>query len=984
MKKQFTTLSVLGLLLMLVLPFTAKAADVWHQTNDDRLKVEVNDPANPENHFMVEFAFKTQVNDDNHSYPNYWVYFKDMDGNGISPKELGILNLNRTFIFKKVGENNQEEQLADWADVSKVQDNGNSDIHGWKDLNILAGGNYRYYVILSLELPNAEGEGYHAYNVVVNQTYDWSISDVNYEPFNIVWGEPVVTATTINVPYEFVPVNEGAVYDGYSFKVAIDVAGKGWTEYSEGQTGIVYVKDLQPNTHYQLWEKGYFTDAEGEVHTTTSTNYNFPVTTLGGVPDATATWTFDLNPQENGTYLNYNIVTEGLEGATDVVYHIYCVEGGESNPRLTDTTEAIGNVFYELTDNVQVWFKSYMTYKVNGEERRVNINPYDVAMWLEKKPATVDPEPGINQDATLSYTTDAPAAVAVEGDKVRITFPYELSSLENVASISFGAVATELIADNGNRWPTDTAPLAGEFTLAAPNAQTGNIDMILENVNLNPGATTTLYMKSAITFTDGTRKETNGRVWVIVPVNGTVNPEPDPTNPIAFFEEFKSSEDKMVNHANITIETVEGSYNDVDPETGNNVEVTGDVENAVIDWEIPEGGNNGVSGDYYKLDFGRGGNQEFPSAPFAPDFNYVIGNTADGAIQGYIDLTDLYKDNAVPHPFYDLSVKINNYYYPCVFVPDVNTLWDNVKGEYVVPEGTEVLAYFSTKHFVGSGDSNAASVPATFADGRVISYSFSMPYDFCAVATNTFTYTVEGSSRDRKTLFDLLDVDEDGVVEGFHAQSGQIKQYFTDGGYLIGGEAPEGCDWSHVGRPVDYNGEGWNPTHNYMIATPVVEEGSEEEVPVTISYELENGAVLPADYVPMAYIYTEKNDDGSWDVTKGVYGPYSFKALPDVANMYTLTTKDTFPQDSEIGVVLRGEYTSTVNGLGYTTNEPIAYTFSNVDNTTGIDTIGAEGGNNADAPVVYYNLQGMRLAAPVAGQIVIRVQGSEVSKVLVK
>ena len=48
----------------------------------------------------------------------------------------------------------------------------------------------------------------------------------------------------------------------------------------------------------------------------------------------------------------------------------------------------------------------------------------------------------------------------------------------------------------------------------------------------------------------------------------------------------------------------------------------------------------------------------------------------------------------------------------------------------------------------------------------------------------------------------------------------------------------------------------------------------------------------------------------------------------------------------------------------------------------GIDGVAADA--DADAPVEYFNLQGMRVAAPAAGQLVIRRQGDAVSKILVK
>lgn len=49
---------------------------------------------------------------------------------------------------------------------------------------------------------------------------------------------------------------------------------------------------------------------------------------------------------------------------------------------------------------------------------------------------------------------------------------------------------------------------------------------------------------------------------------------------------------------------------------------------------------------------------------------------------------------------------------------------------------------------------------------------------------------------------------------------------------------------------------------------------------------------------------------------------------------------------------------------------------------TGIDDINAD--NNADLPVEYYTLQGIRIDQPSTGTIVIRRQGTSVKKILVK
>ena len=57
--------------------------------------------------------------------------------------------------------------------------------------------------------------------------------------------------------------------------------------------------------------------------------------------------------------------------------------------------------------------------------------------------------------------------------------------------------------------------------------------------------------------------------------------------------------------------------------------------------------------------------------------------------------------------------------------------------------------------------------------------------------------------------------------------------------------------------------------------------------------------------------------------------------------------------------------------------------FRSSDDQSGIDSIVTDSADE-NAPVEYYNLQGIRLSEPVAGQIVIRRQGSKVSKIVVR
>ncbi|MCF0220356.1 MAG: hypothetical protein HUK14_11295 [Muribaculaceae bacterium] len=61
-----------------------------------------------------------------------------------------------------------------------------------------------------------------------------------------------------------------------------------------------------------------------------------------------------------------------------------------------------------------------------------------------------------------------------------------------------------------------------------------------------------------------------------------------------------------------------------------------------------------------------------------------------------------------------------------------------------------------------------------------------------------------------------------------------------------------------------------------------------------------------------------------------------------------------------------------------------SYMNINLGKLSGIEDIKADTADNSNAPVEYFNLQGMRIANPAAGQIVIRRQGTEATKLFVK
>ena len=76
-------------------------------------------------------------------------------------------------------------------------------------------------------------------------------------------------------------------------------------------------------------------------------------------------------------------------------------------------------------------------------------------------------------------------------------------------------------------------------------------------------------------------------------------------------------------------------------------------------------------------------------------------------------------------------------------------------------------------------------------------------------------------------------------------------------------------------------------------------------------------------------------------------------------------------------------YAQTSGGTYYASNYADVLSYVTFPTFSGINDITADD-NKVNAPVEYYNLQGMRIAAPVEGQLVIKRQGSEVEKLIVR
>ena len=58
--------------------------------------------------------------------------------------------------------------------------------------------------------------------------------------------------------------------------------------------------------------------------------------------------------------------------------------------------------------------------------------------------------------------------------------------------------------------------------------------------------------------------------------------------------------------------------------------------------------------------------------------------------------------------------------------------------------------------------------------------------------------------------------------------------------------------------------------------------------------------------------------------------------------------------------------------------------FSAIGGFAGIENVAADAEFDANAPVEYFNLQGIRVATPEAGQLLIKRQGNKATKVIIR
>lgn len=394
------------------------------------------------------------------------------------------------------------------------------------------------------------------------------------------------------------------------------------------------------------------------------------------------------------------------------------------------------------------------------------------------------------------------------------------------------------------------------------------------------------------------------------------------------------------------------------------------IKDGKIEWtyaiEPPagaEGSYGHTSGDWYFITAGA-------TNYFLPGFPLTIGNTIDGRVKGAVDFTE-YKDK-LPEGFV-MWTRING--------EDYQLHFKDVDGKY--------LGEFITTY--------------KYRQGRHVSYNFHIAYAGASVWSIMFTYEIKNADNAEaaKAFSDFVQYDpENGTAN-------QKLDKFETAGVTEHKDEPIG-DWELIARPADdLDAKPWNPTHDYLISNPV-SGTAEDEVPVTVTFELENGTKIPADYEPKLIIYQlDENDNPVLD-NEGhrvkLYGPVKMKRVPEVVNMFTLSTATLkssakaaagraaddytgtlFKDGQHIGIQFNHAYTSIRPGKGNSNTALAVFTVNTqTHNVTGIEDVTVEEPVEESA-VEYYTLQGVRVSADnLSTGIYIRRAGNKTSKIYVR
>ncbi|MDO4319933.1 MAG: hypothetical protein Q4C34_05090 [Bacteroidales bacterium] len=743
-------------------------------------------------------------------------------------------------------------------------------------------------------------------------------------------------------------------------------------------------------------------------------------------PKATFTYVSNATANENNVVFNYTIF-KTVDGETvpateaDGPFKVYYAWSGNDDQQAAKaSTTPVGAFICEGLESGTT-YDLYPKFWVNG----VQI-PGDVVHVTTTGTAPV-------KQPTLSYVDNSFKYTVNKDDQtITVEFNYNFVNPNNsdISRLGFYALCTD--GKTTEKWENDAAPVVGSVEVGAADVNLGKatITVPLSNLSVASG-NVTLWMKGTVFLTDGNKGLFTGNPSVGVNLDNVVGDETTfvyestPTandNNVVFnytifkivngekvaataedgpFQVYYAWNSNDTQQEKLAVTTPSGAFicqdlkpgteydmwpkfhvkgKQLEPKSPVHVKTTGEnqggedpdpstdyvnqtsfdvrpaiIENNKVVWtyaidpkddpNIAQWGH--TSGDWYYL------LTNTPDTPnyFAPGFKVTIGNTIDGRVKGTVDLTDV-KDK----------------------IPVGFDMWTRINGDDYTLHFTE-----RDGRYVGDFISNYK-----FRQGRVVSFNFHMAYPQHSSWTVMFTYEIQNADNatPAKTFTDYIQYDPEDKTA--HWELKEIKKTDAD----THQDEPYG-DWECIARPADdLDSKPWNPGHQFVVSN-VVNKDENSSVPVTVTFELDNGTKLPADYEPKLVIY-ELDENENPVLVDGhrviLYGPEKFTRVPEVVNMFTLNTGDkTFANNKKLGIQLQHSYTSVRPSHGDSKTNLVAYTVNTTENVpTGIDDVTVDEAVE-EAVVEYYNLQGVRVAADnLSTGIYIRRAGNKTSKIYVR
>lgn len=410
--------------------------------------------------------------------------------------------------------------------------------------------------------------------------------------------------------------------------------------------------------------------------------------------------------------------------------------------------------------------------------------------------------------------------------------------------------------------------------------------------------------------------------------------------------------------------------------------------------------DNGLSGHYPQVE-----------GTYAPELKFSVGNDANGHVVGIIDYPTPLPNGLDPQVFLNNSARVK---------PSANET-------FTADNGIEYTRYyFSSKNATDKNGGTLAN-EAVYVKDETLSYFFYAGFEGGMHRTRTYSWKMTDSSKDARehTITNIFK--KGGFFSGKlideNSDHTSIEIYHIDAlPENVPGPSKTEAGWDYTAHPVTFgaprqedgtyplgysdDARYWHPGFTYAIANDpdeaTGENGSEGSL-ISVAIRFDEGTLIPGALVASFELYSIDAEGKETAIEAGDFKNL-MQVIPGEVNLYGGVTKNRYKNtiapekapvrrvgedeagtedtEAKLGVKFRFEYHSIRKGAGFSNTKLRNYEVSNEDKEhTAIDSV-ADDAANLDAPVEYYNLQGMRVANPEGG-IFIQRQGNRVTKVMI-